>query len=315
MTLIGRDLDLETSPFLTPGVCQAFWHGIAQNRLRGVMANAERMPYDDGSRLVFFADLHRGDNGRADAFAPNRDLFMHAMEHYWRTGFSYVEVGDGDELWKNRHFGDVRRAHGAVFDLLHRFHKGARLRLIAGNHDGRGGGSRDGLPVSEGLVLRQRFTGQELLVVHGHQADFKNDRLQTPLRLFAQHIWRHLQNHGLGTTLPEDNALDAARRIVRQAARWAHANQRAIEQKLMAWAHAMGQVVICGHTHRPSFAKPGEPSYFNTGSCIQPGYITGLEIAQGQIALVRWRAQETLGRGISYLREALAPQRSLVTLA
>lgn len=306
---------LNALPLMASSLFQAFWSNLAQRRLSGAQASAELISFDDRSRFVFFGDLHRGDNGRADAFAPNRALFVHALEHYWQKGYSYIEVGDGDELWKNRRFGDIRRAHGVVFDLLHRFHEAARLHLIVGNHDSCQATRRDGLPVTEALTLRQRFTGQEILVLHGHQADFKNDRLQAPLRLFVQHIWRHLQNRGLANTLPDASALHEAGRLVRQAVRWTRANQYAIEQKLIGWAQHMGQAIVCGHTHRPHFARAGEPPYFNTGSCIQPGYITGLEIAHGQIALVRWRVQEALRGSVAYVREALSTPRSLASMA
>jgi len=311
MTLIGNTLDLEILPFVTPGMLQIFWHSLAQRRLNGVLSAAPRLTYDEHSRLVLFSDLHRGDNGHADAFAPNRNLFLHALGHYWQQGYSYVEVGDGDELWKNRHFADIRRAHAPVFDLLHRFHSEGRLYLLTGNHDAERAATRDGLPLSEGLVLRRRYSGQELLVVHGHQADFKNDRLGVTLRFFAQHVLRHLQSHGLRTTLPEAHLLRETGRLMQQVARWAQINQRAIEQKLLGWSQARGQALICGHTHRPCFARPGEPPYFNTGSCIQPGYITGLEIIHGQISLVRWRAQEVPRGGVAYVREALSAPRSL----
>lgn len=311
---LSTQLDSETFPFVTPEMIHSFWHGLAQRRLDGVLSTATRLTYDEHSRLVFFSDQHRGDSGPADAFAPNRDLFLHALGHYWREGYTYVEVGDGDELWKNRHFTDIRRAHGPVFDLLHRFGREARLHLLTGNHDADGAATRDGLPLSEGLVLRRRHSDHELLVVHGHQADFKNDRLGPTLRFFVQHFWRHLQNRGLRTTLPDARALHEANRVVRQVAHWAQVNQRAIERKLLGWSQMRGQALICGHTHLPRFARPGEPPYFNTGSCIQPGYITGLEIVHGQITLVRWRLQETLREGVAYVREALSMSRSLASV-
>jgi len=130
----------------------------------------------------------------------------------------------------------------------------------------------------------------------------------------VQHFWRHLQSRGLRTTLPEAHLLREANRVVRQVAHWAQANQRAIERKLLGWSQTRGQALICGHTHLPRFAGPGEPPYFNTGSCIQPGYITGLEIVHGQITLVRWRAQETLREGVAYVREALSAPRSLAVV-
>jgi hypothetical protein len=69
-------------------------------------------------------------------------------------------------------------------------------------------------------------------------------------------------------------------------------------------------IVIAGHTHRPVFANlslterrflesgigtPGvrrkekaEPVYYNTGSCVHPRCITGLEITAHNIVLAKW---------------------------
>ena len=63
-----------------------------------------------------------------------------------------------------------------------------------------------------------------------------------------------------------------------------------ISQCIEAWAAAQRQLVICGHTHRPVFARPGAAPYFNSGACITPGQITGIEIVSGHIQMVRWSA-------------------------
>lgn len=312
MTFAGSGLDVDSLSFLLPSLYQAFWYRVAHERLSGVLARAERLSFDRHSRLIFFSDLHRGSASHADAFVRNRDIFLEALAYYWERGFTYIEVGDGDELWKNPSFDEVRRAHGAVFDVLHRFHEAGRLRLLGGNHDGIPSAGRDGLPVSEALLLRFRETDQEFLVLHGHQADFKNDRLQPALQWFTRHIWRHLQNHGLRNTLPEVEDLPSARRIVRGVAHLAMANQRAIENRIKALAQDLGRAIICGHTHRPAFAVEGGAAYFNSGSGIQPGYITGLEIAQGQIALIRWKETSF---GAHSERQVLAPPRALALFA
>ncbi|MBN1640429.1 MAG: glycosyltransferase [Anaerolineae bacterium] len=99
----------------------------AHGRLEQVFLAAPTVAFDSQSRFVFLGDCHRGNGGRTDAFAVNEDLVCHALSHYFRAGFTYVEVGDGDELWQNRCFNDIRRAHGRTYDLLHRFHADGRL--------------------------------------------------------------------------------------------------------------------------------------------------------------------------------------------
>ena len=36
------------------------------------------------------------------------------------------------------------------------------------------------------------------------------------------------------------------------------------------------------------FPEPGRPLYFNIGSCVHPRCITGIEIHDGEIELVKW---------------------------
>ena len=47
-------------------------------------------------------------------------------------------------------------------------------------------------------------------------------------------------------------------------------------------------MLIAGHTHRSIMPSPGEPLYFNSGSCVHPRCITAIEILRGTILLVKW---------------------------
>lgn len=273
-------------------------HTLAHKRLSEVFGTAKSVPFDDSSRIVLFSDCHRGDNSRADAFARNEELFLQALTHYYREGFMYVEVGDGDELWKNRRFSAIRDAHGRIFDLLHRFDLQNRLHLIVGNHDIQDRQQRwvekDGMVAHEGLILYHWRTGQRIFVVHGHQADFKSDRLHVAGRFAARHIWKRLQVLGLGShpSQPGDTR-----------------NRGKIRQRITEWLQVHQHTVICGHTHHPAFAARGAPPYFNTGSCLYSGYITGLEIQNGEIMLVKWSARP--GEAPRIKRELIAPARKL----
>ncbi len=66
-----------------------------------------------------------------------------------------------------------------------------------------------------------------------------------------------------------------------------------VEKRVIAWIEAVvapnsNQMLIYGHTHRPMFPGEGGPLHFNTGSCVHPRCITGIEIHDGQIELVKW---------------------------
>ena len=67
-----------------------------------------------------------------------------------------------------------------------------------------------------------------------------------------------------------------------------------VEKKLTQWVKREKRMMISGHTHRPMFPEPGEPPYFNGGSCVYPQDITGIEIAEGSITLVKWSVQTEL---------------------
>jgi UDP-2,3-diacylglucosamine pyrophosphatase LpxH len=264
-------------------------HGIAKRatdcrshqRLTEAYHTALHVPFDDHTPLVIFSDHHRGDRSRLDSFAANHDLFVHALRRYYDQGFSYIKAGDGDELWKGWRFGDVERAHGPVFDLLHRFQRQDRLHLLYGNHEelAEGGYQQDkgGLPVREAVVLERLRTSQRLFVVHGHQADPRNDNKTQWSRRFVRCLWTPVQNTGQAS-------LSGSVHPVRFGA------TETISQRIEAWAAVQRQLVICGHTHRPVFARPGAAPYFNSGACLHPGQITGIEIAGGYIQLVRWFA-------------------------
>lgn len=250
---------------------------FAHKQLTRVFATAPEIPFDDRSHLIFFSDCHRGDRSAVDGFAKNATLFLDVLQHYYCQGFTYIEVGDGDELWENRSFQTVRAAYEAIFNLFHRFNEGGRLHLLLGNHDITGFRQhwtrKDGLLVGEGLVLKHAPSRRRIFTVHGHQADFTSYRLYFVGRLMVRRIWRRLQMLGLFRD--------------QYAGSW-----KRIEGRLRTWAKAHQQILICGHTHHPASAATGESPYFNTGSCLKPGELTGLEIVDGAIQAVRWtRAQ------------------------
>jgi UDP-2,3-diacylglucosamine pyrophosphatase LpxH len=280
-------------------------------RLTEVFESAHEIPFDDSSKFVFFSDCHRGDNSWADDFAHNQTLLFHALNYYYNEGFTYIEVGDVDELWENRDFADIRRAHSHVFWLIRKFHTEQRFHLIWGNHDierkdpttvaktlyryydDRSGEYKplfEGIQVYEGITLRHADRGYSLFLVHGHQGDLINDRLWWLGRLFVRHFWRHLQLLGVR------DPTSPAKNLVKQGQ---------IEQKIIEWVKDKDQMTICGHTHRPMFPRVGEPLYFNTGSCVHPRCITGIEIVNGEIALIKWWVRPMPGGGLHVVNEPI----------
>jgi len=228
---------------------------------------------------------------------------LHALEHYERQGYTYVEVGDGDELWKNRGLRDVRRAHAPIYQALNRLRRAGRLHLLIGNHQLLGASrtqrhQRHGLLGGEALLLKHRATGQRILVTHGHQGDGFHARVRGATRLLVRHLWRRLQQRGMRTALPELETHHLEGGWMRRAVAWSRNNQSRIEERIKGWLGSVeGLALICGHTHRAAFAQAGEQPYFNCGSGVQSGHITGIEIAGGVIRQVIWSDRPQEGPG------------------
>lgn len=106
-----------------------------QKRLSKAFLKAQVLPLCPNSRLVLISDCHRGCGNSNDNFLKNQHLYFYALSYYFDRGYTYVELGDGDELWENRNFSDILEIHGNVFWLFECFHKQNRIYMIYGNHD------------------------------------------------------------------------------------------------------------------------------------------------------------------------------------
>lgn len=285
----------------------------AAARLDEVFAQASQADqivlFDDSSRIVILSDSHRGDGAWTDDFAQNAALFNFALNYYYDNRYTYIEAGDGDELWENADFAPIREFHHRIFDTMVKFHQQDRFYLMWGNHDieredpevvtrqlatyrdererdeqGQPKEKRLFGPISarEGIVLQHRVSGQRFFVVHGHQGGGVNDEHWRVGRFTVRHFWSRLQFFGWkDPTRPSQN--------VRQ--------QHEVENAISSWICDHRQPVICGHTHRSAFPLRHGIPYFNTGSSVFPRLVTGIEIVDGQIALVGWEAMPD-GRGI-----------------
>jgi UDP-2,3-diacylglucosamine pyrophosphatase LpxH len=269
-----------------------YWTAWGQRQLDNLLTSTPETPFNDTSKIIFFSDAHRSNKNDGDEFAPNEGLFTHALGHYYQAGFTYVELGDGDDLWQTPRFGDIQQAYPVVFDWLRLFKLQNRLHLIVGNHEvqGQAGQSiqKGDFLAQEGLVLRHTQTGQRLLVAHGHQVDIWCNQLNSISQWLVHFTQRTLdflqEKRGYTFTAPTQ-----AEGIIMQRLRlWYQGQQENLTQQLIAWARDKQQLIISGHTHWPIFPVDYRAPYFNAGCCINPGYITGIEIQNGMISLIKW---------------------------
>ena len=288
-----------------------------KKRLDRAYKNARRVSFKNGDKLVFFSDCHRGDNSFADDFARNENIYYHALKHYYKEGFTYLELGDGDELWENLSFSTILKAHKNVYGLLQKFHFENRLHLIWGNHDmvyrdeayvkkhlttyfdpkdGREEVLFKDLEYHEAIVLQHVDNAQELFLCHGHQADWMNYHGWRFNRFLVRALWKPLQIFGISDpTSPAKNYKELIK-VERRIKKWITENQNIL--------------TIVGHTHRPRFPEPGDIAFFNDGSCVHPRSITGLEIENDAISLVKWHIATSESGSLQIARVLLeGPQK------
>ena len=184
---------------------------FTDRRLDRAFANAPVIKIDDTDKFIIFSDCHRGDNSISDEFAHNQNMMLHALDYYWQRGYTFIENGDGEELWEHARFKHIRFAHADIYELIQKFHQEKRYYMIYGNHNMQFrdvGVVRDklfeyvdeftcekvellkGIVVHESLILEYNPTGQQIHIVHGHQGDVPNDQLWQLSKFWMRYFWR-----------------------------------------------------------------------------------------------------------------------------
>lgn len=288
----------------------------AFSRLDRAFKNAPLLPLTNCSRYVLMSDCHRGIGTSSDNFLKNQHLYFAALEHYYRQGFTYIELGDGDELWENRSMKNIIDIHSNVFWLFKQFDQQNRLYLLYGNHDiikrRRSYPTKScstyfctqsqqvqplfpSLTFFEGIILTTDLLPNSkshvsVYLTHGHQASLLNSTLWPLSRFLVRYFWRPLENLGI---------LDPT-----SAAKNYHVKSNC-EMLLERWAQENDRILITGHTHRPIL--PETPAhYYNTGSCVHPRCITCIEIECGHMTLVKWSMNARSDSTLYVAREVIS---------
>ena len=249
---------------------------LALKRLNQVYNSAKYIPIDYSSKIVIMSDCHREVGNWGDNFAHNQNIYFAALSHYYRKGYTYIELGDGDELWENRSYDLIIEIHNNVFWLLSQFHKSHRLYMLYGNHDivkrnksyiKRVCTSKNNpckknditlfnsIEFYEGLILFNKYNNQEIFLTHGHQADLFNDMFWRLSRFLVRYLWRPLELIGF------KNPTSAANNFSKRSK---------VELNLIKWVENNDIMMVAGHTHKPVFPAKGESLYFNDGCYDTP---------------------------------------------
>jgi len=260
-----------------------------------VLNRVKHLTFNPGMKLIVMSDMHRGDGSGADDFAQNSLIYRCALEYYLENGFTYIELGDAEELWENDNFDQIYITHTPVYELLAKFHdpdpEKTRYLKVWGNHDLYWKDNEvvyqslfPGIQIYEGIILNGTT-----LMIHGHQADPKcSGEIASVSKFFVHNFWTELQRFG-------------AKDPTRAATNPGLCNE--VDERLHEWAKNNDKgiiTIIAGHTHRAVFENLSiterryleskvkteiikikndpDASYFNTGSCVHPLSLTGLEI-------------------------------------
>ncbi|MEJ1237493.1 metallophosphoesterase [Chryseolinea sp. T2] len=261
------------------------------------------------SRFVIFSDQHKGARNGADDFALAEANYLNALKHYNDERFHLILLGDSEELWENTLI-QIKKFNRATFQAEGLFLKRHALTKIFGNHDLDWeinpmaaselrkiyGGD---LIALEGVILAGEINKKriEIFCTHGHQGDAQSDG-NLFSKFFVSNIWAPLQAYlRINPNTPAYN----------QSLKTTHNGM------MYEWSSQQRNLfLITGHTHQPVFESlthferiqrsedpTGKvygdirPCYFNTGCCCyDDGDITGIEISEGEIRLIKWTGKQ-----------------------
>lgn len=269
-------------------------------------------------KLIIMSDVHRGNGTSSDDFAHNSLLYKCALNYYLGNDFTYVELGDAEELWENRTFDQIYITHTSIYEQLAKFHdpdpEQSRYIKIWGNHDLEWRQNPSpmarlfpGIRMYEAVLL-----DNHILMWHGHQADPKCRGFGASVsKFFVGGFWSGMQRWGFKDPTRAANNPGRANDTDQRLHDWATHNGKGID------------VIIAGHTHRPVYEnlsltekklldsgigtpnvqkKGPDSTYYNTGSCVHPRCITGMEISLGhdnnpEFMLIKWAYSAKTGPG------------------
>lgn len=258
------------------------------------------------AKIIIFSDQHKGNKSWADDFSLNEKNYLAALQYYNAQGFTYINLGDCEELWKFQ-INDVLKYNQRAFEAEAAFYPGRYFKTF-GNHDMVWKSPIDvalhfshlfdaKLTVYEGLLIKMKglYRPFELFCTHGHQGDRMSDNNAVASFIIA-HIWMPLQRYLRININTPSNDYTLRNRHNMLMYEWSRRKKSTL--------------LITGHTHKPVFAsgkysnKGAQvdtddsrhlmmPTYFNTGCCCYAdGDITGIEIENGCIRLIKWGHEE-----------------------
>lgn len=205
------------------------------------------------ARVVIMSDIHKGAADEADDFLPARNNYFEAACYYNDNQFTYVALGDVEELWEND-IATVYKHNRESFLVESEFIAGNRYIKVFGNHDVYWNSSLfpnkqwlkkmygKEIPVYEGLIIKLEGLEHALrfFLTHGHQGDAQSDGNRFS-RWFVSTIWSRVQSYlEVKINSPSKDYLLRDKHNI----------------MMYEWTlKHPSTILVTGHTHKPVFAS------------------------------------------------------------
>ena len=201
-------------------------------------------------KYIIFSDQHKGARNGADDFRLAAPTYVAALNYYNSHLFSFINLGDCEELWENLLF-NVKKHNSEQFAAEKAFVQRDAFIKIIGNHDLYWGNDPlAGLELEavfgkkikayEGVILRTVINGRSIRIfcTHGHQGDANSDGNWFS-KFFISKIWGPLQAYlQINPNEPSNNDY-----------------KKTLHNEIMyEWSSEQEDILlITGHTHQPVF--------------------------------------------------------------
>lgn len=285
------------------------------------------IPFDGvKDKFIVFSDQHKGARDGSDIFAKAAKNYLAALDHYNKEKFFYINLGDSEELWENL-FITIKRHNKQTFEQEQKFLDRNAFIKIFGNHDLYWDNDPlakvslmqiygQDVKIDEGVILQTTINHKKLAIymTHGHQGDLQSDGNWFS-KWFVSDIWAPFQSYlHINPNTPSNN--DQLKTVHNKLMyEWSskrkhtvlitgHTHQpvfRSLTELEILYeklGHAKGAEAATFQAKidklhlkdsRPPDFKGYLDSYFNSGCCcFDDGDITGIEIADNCIRLIKW---------------------------
>jgi len=292
------------------------------------MQNAANITISDKDRFIIFSDLHMGNGSSLDDFHHNADLFSSVIEYYYLSkNYNLILNGDIEELQRFSLF-SITRTWKKLYQLFTRFNRKKKLYKLVGNHDDQLqfiNYNPCEFPLYEALKLD--YYGNILFIFHGHQASIIFERYNYIIKFILRYFSNPLRIRNLSVSQNSKKKFKTEKRVYNFSTRnhiisiIGHTHRPLFESLSKIDSYKFKIEELCRnypYQNKGEKEKTAQiidklkkelielqikrknyrssiyssylivPSLFNSGCTIGRKGITGIEIVNGEIALVHW---------------------------